>query len=424
MMAEPLRVLVCSPTGAGEHYNGPAASTFRLLSGMDRNHFVFTLLHASTQQETFPALFSQQIGLPAVHGAPASRLGRLRYIACSVSFMIRHARDYDIVYTPMANILTMAPALAARSRGIPVIGRIAAAKTELTDSGNLRRALRWSRLRVALLGRLSAVIAISKEIELRLEELGMPRSMVFYLPNSADCQRFRPASAEERLVQRRRFGVPRDALVAVCVGALSQRKGQHLIIEALAQAPESVHALLVGPATPAMYRVQLEALARDVGVAHRVHFTGHIADVENAYKASDIFVLASNDEGMPNAMVEAMASGLPSIGTRISGTTDLIGVEGRPETERGLLVERDSASVAMALAQMVNDETLRMEQGQRALAYVLEHHSRATLAKCFAAIVSALTISRALTVGVTSQKKGDARSKYSNEHSEETRIDD
>ncbi len=240
------------------------------------------------------------------------------------------------------------------------------------------------------MAKLSSIVAVSTEIEARLRALGMPAEKIAYIPNSVDCQRFRPAKPEEKEAARHRFQIPQGArLVIVCVGAVTERKGQHLLIQALSLLSEDVHLLLVGPTRERQYAVAIEHLIAESGLGARVHRSDHIPDVEQAYYSADIFALPSNDEGMPNALVEAMASGLACIGTPVSGIADLL--EGNM---RGRIVARSQADIISALQGYCGNDDLRCAHGDAAREYVLAHHRSDETADRMHALLRRLAASR------------------------------
>jgi glycosyltransferase involved in cell wall biosynthesis len=186
------------------------------------------------------------------------------------------------------------------------------------------------RRRRARLGRVSAVIAISGAIRDELLGYGFPRERIAEIPNGVDVERFRPLSdASERSRRRAELGWP-DAPTVVFVGELSRRKRLHLIVEAIGRlaARRSEHrAVFVGPPLDAAYAEEMRVAARSLGVEDRILWLGHLEAPDLLLPAADVFCLPSANEGMPNAMLEAMACGLPTLGTRISGIVDLLGDE-------------------------------------------------------------------------------------------------
>lgn len=125
---------------------------------------------------------------------------------------------------------------------------------------------------------------------------------------------------------RRELGVPQDAPLVGSVGRLATQKRYDRLVRALASLP-GVHAVVVGEGAE---RGTLEALAREEGVAERVHLPGHRDDVADALDAIDVFVLCSDREGMSNAMLEALAAGVPVVSTDVSGAREALAPAASP----------------------------------------------------------------------------------------------
>ena len=138
---------------------------------------------------------------------------------------------------------------------------------------------------------------------------------------------------------------------AAVVGLLNVAKGQDLALEALARHP-ALQLLLVGYGET---EPELRAMAARLGVEERVAFAGFRLDVPALLAAADLLLLPSRWEGMPYIVLEAMASGLPSVSTPVVGVGEILGDE-----EGGLLVpQRDPDAVAAAIATILDDPARR-----------------------------------------------------------------
>ena len=138
---------------------------------------------------------------------------------------------------------------------------------------------------------------------------------------------------------------------------MGERKGQHLVVKALAQLPDEITLLMVGPYRELGYEQKIEQLIERHGLSDRVDCLPFMEHVERAYRAGSIYLLPSTGEGMPNGMLEAMACGLVPIGTRISGIEDLI------REGCGKFVTREADSIAEAIRVYFKDpEMLAKEQ--------------------------------------------------------------
>ena len=198
--------------------------------------------------------------------------------------------------------------------------------------------------------RLRALGAVSSGVARELER-HYPTVPVSITPNGVDLDRFRP-SAETRRVLRAQEGVADDELVLLFVGNDWAHKGVALAIEGLARSGVSARLWIVGRGDQERYG----ALARKLGVA--ATFVGVRTDAERFYAAADLFVFPSLYEAAPLVAYEAAASALPIIATRVNGIAELLDGE-----QAGLIVERDSLSIATAVRRLADDPELRRRLG-------------------------------------------------------------
>ena len=148
-------------------------------------------------------------------------------------------------------------------------------------------------------------------------------------------------------------------------GSLAQLyKGLDVLIEAVAQLIEKGKDVVVVVAGEGNFRAQLENLARDRGVADRFTFNGQIsrAEVFVANDAADIFVMPSRTEGLPRAMVEAMARGICCIGTSVGGIPELL-------TEDALVLPSDANALAEAIKYAMDNPYWVNAQAKRNLSF-------------------------------------------------------
>ncbi len=150
---------------------------------------------------------------------------------------------------------------------------------------------------------------------------GLPADKLCVIPNGVDVERFANATPADLTP----IGIPAEAWTLVTVGRLSLQKGQDDLIEAvvpLLNEHAKLHLLIVGEGPE---RDRLTALTTKLGISSQVHLPGWQADVPGILKSCQAFVLPSRWEGMPNALLEGMASGLPCIATNVEGVGELWG---------------------------------------------------------------------------------------------------
>lgn len=146
---------------------------------------------------------------------------------------------------------------------------------------------------------------------------------------------FIPAPAvgwrKQRGAVREKFGIAADAYVMVVAGRLHHVKGVDVVIRALVDLPEHVMLLVAGEGP---LREELEALAVELGVGHRVRWAGWVDDVSGVASAADVWVVPSRFEPLGNTVLDGWAHGLPVVATRTSGPLGLIGGRQHPPSPR------------------------------------------------------------------------------------------
>jgi len=192
------------------------------------------------------------------------------------------------------------------------------------------------------------VFSVSDSLRRLAIELGTSVEKIEVVGNGVDTSRFHPV---DRAAARNKYGLPMDARVLVTVGALVERKGMHRVIDvmpALIKRHPDLHYLIVGGGSPeGDNRAELTAQVARLGLAGRVHFLGTLPpdDLKWSLSASDIFVLATRNEGWANVFLEAMACGLPVVSTDVGGNAEVV-----CRDELGSIVPfGDSAALQQAL---------------------------------------------------------------------------
>lgn len=205
----------------------------------------------------------------------------------------------------------------------------------------------------------AAMITVSDALRDRLIELGAESAKVRTLRNGVDLELFRPLPERTRI--RGKLGI--DGPMLLSVGHLIERKGHHLVIEALVQLPDMS---LVIAGRGEMHS-ELERLAQRYGVAERVRFVGAVSqdDLVEYYNAADALVLASSREGMANVILESIACGTPVVGTPIWGTPEVIS-----ERRAGVLAkDRTPQSIVAAVESLMADRPSRADVREFAMRF-------------------------------------------------------
>lgn len=175
----------------------------------------------------------------------------------------------------------------------------------------------------------NAYVAISHDLESEFYHAGLPKDRVYCIPNGVDTIRFNPIDADEKSSLRAALDLPLDHPLALTVGVFDQRKNIGWLMEQWAKHDAfgtGAVLLAIGPQSredpDGRFLNSLRNLAAkkpDI-----LLLIDHVDDIERYYQAADLFILPSTNEGMPNVVLEAMASGLPCVATKVSGTKELV----------------------------------------------------------------------------------------------------
>lgn len=214
-------------------------------------------------------------------------------------------------------------------------------------------------------------IASSSAVGESLLSAGIPAGRLEPIPNGVDVTRFRPATIDERARLRRDLGLPATGAIVLFVGMMAPVKRPELLFDAWTTLGclTSVSVLVFCTTRSAYGEIDSGIPDRIRARAARLHHADRVVvveptfDIEKFYRAADVYVLPSASEGLPNALLEAMASGLPCIASRLPGITDTVIDDGR----NGVLVESgDLASLANALRAVLDDPARARELGRLA----------------------------------------------------------
>ena len=216
-----------------------------------------------------------------------------------------------------------------------------------------------------------AWVALSTESQQELVAAGFAPQRIFLTSNGVDVSTFGPISANEKGELRRRLGLPILKPLVIFTGRLSPQKGIVDLLYVWSRIQGSAwirpELLLCGDGPQ---RSHLEDMVHRHRIAN-VHFTGAVPNLSQFYQAADIFVLPSYAEGNSNAMLEAMASGLPVVSTNVGGSPHLLG----RLCQQWLVEPGDRSGLADRLTQLLNNRNLRETVGEELLERVREHYA-------------------------------------------------
>jgi glycosyltransferase involved in cell wall biosynthesis len=277
------------------------------------------------------------------------------FILRALLYLFQHRHDYEIVHAHSAMTAGFTAVVAARHLQKRSIIKV-------MNSGSRNDILRFredktlpgARYMAEYLLRCDRVITLNPLAYDELRALGFRSDQLELIPNGVEV-------AE---IEAKATYAPADPIRVIFVGRLEEAKGLDILLKAVKifadhdSVPEC-QLLLLGKGA---LKPQLQALAASLGISDRVHFAGEVAEVPVYLRQSDIFALPSRAEGISNALLEAMACGLPCIASDIPGNRALIRHE-----QNGLLVQPDDeTALAEAFQRLAGDAGLQEQLGRAA----------------------------------------------------------
>ena len=222
----------------------------------------------------------------------------------------------------------------------------------------------------------------------------MPGRKVVVVPNAIDTAAF--ATKGDCVSLRRELGIPPGVPVIGTLGRLNEVKSQDVLIRSFAEISNyspKPHLLLVGDGPE---RHRLQQLAEDLGISDRVQFAGYQSRPEQFLHVMDIFALPSRLEGMPLAILEAWAAGLPVVASRVGGVPKMIA-----QGQTGLLFDSgDEAALTEAMDHLLAHPDEAQRLGEAGREYVRSRFDLRVMAQTYERHYRDLLRSLSSTVGV------------------------
>jgi glycosyltransferase involved in cell wall biosynthesis len=240
------------------------------------------------------------------------------------SLLKHRQKELDIIHSHGAYLRNSFIGPLSRLLGKKSLAKISLSDNDLNGLGKGKSG--W--LHRKFISQIDRYVSISKKITEELEHYELLENKIREIPNGVNTDKFYPVSQAEKMVLRKKYDLPEDRTIFLYVGVIDERKNvKWLIDEWKTQAGKSSDLLMVvGPVSredeKGLFYKSLKA--NEEIIKDRLRFMEYTDEIEDLYRSADVFILPSTNEGMPNVVLEAMASGLPCLVSNISGTEDLI----------------------------------------------------------------------------------------------------
>jgi glycosyltransferase involved in cell wall biosynthesis len=360
-------------------YGGAGRQALSLAVHLKRRGVSTLVLTARQERSLSPSEFLDGVPVVRLPVSGPRGLRRASFFLSAASYLFSHARSHDVFHVHGAYLRVIPIVLSARLLGKTAVVKMTSQGSDDPESSRQRR---MGNLLLWALKRADAVISVSSQMSAVYRNSGLPESKLLEIPNGVQTEVFRPVAEDERRGLRVRLGLPRDAEIALFSGFVGYQKGIDTLLLAWASVVErrrSAYLVLLGPVTedaPEGSPSVRELVSR----SERTVVPGLKENVHEYLEASDVFVLPSRLEGLSNALLEAMSSGLACVASNLAGMDDVI-ENGRD----GLLFPTGEVEpLASSILELFENPGTRLEMGKRARTKILDRYSIESVAGRYA----------------------------------------
>jgi glycosyltransferase involved in cell wall biosynthesis len=332
------------------------------------------------RQEKIDATLVHRLGVPGT-----GVLKTFFFVAALFSFLLRNSRKFHVCHSHGAVNMGALCRVARVFTGRKNVAKIASAgrihKLESRLSGKLI---------LALFKQADAIIAMTPEIEGELAAINTSAKRIHCITNGVDCSRFKPRTDAGKQAWKKEQGFSPEERVVLFLSRLVPGKGLRVLLDAWPAVHEKNPDCLLcivgsGKDQSASIEQEVHEKVQRQRLAN-VRFAGETDRPEECLGGVDLFVFPSRQEGFPNALMEAMAAGLPVVASRIGGVSELVS-----DNENGLLfTSGDSRNLADRILRLLENDSLARAMGQQARQTVLDNFAFPRIASQYTALYRTL----------------------------------
>ena len=353
----------------------------RLLINLLKNNIDFRILSGSSLGFIYNENNVDNVPITRIAINTKSRFSQLESAFHIVQYFLVNRRYFDIVHFhgfSKKSILIVALCLFFRKK---IVIKLTSYGEDDPVSIKSRSSLAWFFFTKA-----DSFISVSPAFKKSYETAGLPPNKYWFIPNGVDVERFKPSASGERGSLRIELGFGLDEVILIFIGHFSQEKQPHVLYDAwleLLKKGVKSRIIFIGSTSASNYEVDVdlvEKIKKDATgstYAPFVTFIERTHQIEKYLRLSDIFVLPTLREGLPNVLLEAMATGIPAIITNLPGVTDWIVEDGKT----GVLLSPPSKDkLVQELEYLILDRSRRQEMGRAARVFIENNFSANTMA--------------------------------------------
>lgn len=374
-----MKILLWANGGSSKtRYWGPGTNSYKLYSKNKDKTIKITQVHGIKDLKVDREVFESGIFLADYESK--SIWSRLKFLFKADKWIENNYKDYDVFHGLGAFEATFTAAYHFARLGKPAFIHLTGDKSAFLNNSKISRLLGLPQRRIKRANDITGYIANSKAMVDMLKSIGVHDEKIFNISNHADTTKFHPVSENEKKILRKQLNIP-ERFTVVLIGGLCYRKRTFELTQAcgnlIKTAGLDLNLVLVGPDREGgEIKDKILKYRQENDLEAYIHLIDYTPMPIQYYQASDLFVLASKQEGMSGALVEAMATGLPSIVTEISGSEDLV----TPD-ENGLYTDGTVDDMQIKISQFYNDKEFAIRAGKNARSFIEENCSTEVVLK-------------------------------------------
>ncbi|MDZ5782820.1 glycosyltransferase family 4 protein [Marinococcus luteus] len=355
-------------------YSGYGKQLESVISAMrERNSVNITLLTAfsSSKQKESKNLKVVPLGFQS-----SSKKSLIFYVFClrALLWLSLHRKKYSLIHCIKAGPEALVGNIASKLFRKKIIVKVAQEELSTRELENINR-FKWfaRRFRQKCLRNADRFVAISEEIKDNIQKTLKVQESIVKIPNGVDVDKFHPVSEKRKNQIKEKLDLPSGSVIALFAGAINKRKGIEDLLEAVDMLENETKGIIV-LCGPILENIQFEDRIAEINklkTSTNIIYKGSVDNIEEYMQASDIFLLPSYSEGLPNVLLEANSSGLASIATDIGGNRDVV-----TDKYNGYLVPVKNANLlSEKLQKLIDEKDLREKMGKNARDLVCENFS-------------------------------------------------
>ena len=322
-------------------------------------------------------------------------------LLCSIqiiTYLIKHRREYDVVIcVPCAYFTDLLPAYISylvtkkpyviRTTGVGNLDDLLS-NSDSSIQGRIKSAITPGGFWRRVLDRAARIVVQTPVLLERASTYGLKDCLL--IQSGADSERFRVSTVGEKVELRKQLDLPEDRIILVSTGRYIKEKNQISLIKAAMRVennqPGKIMVLIIGATECNQINsaeVQIKDYVSGHGITHLVEFIDNVMNIEDYLRASDIFVFPSMyDEGMSNALIEAMLCGLAIIASDMPQVTRTF-----PDEEGLFFPAMNIEMLTMHIQKLIGSESYRSNLGVAIAAFAKQHYSSDRVANEYAALL-------------------------------------